>query len=220
MGGSGGGGPKGWGPEPEISRFFFSLPREISFFLLSLGGLLVEFWWCLKRRGRQMFTFGVLWLLCEATAAPKPPGFHTTAREPKRAHLSAPAFKNTTTIPREDLLPRERRKNEISGLREKNAKFWSWQTLAKPTLAKPSSTCVVVFVVCGVFVCLCVCVCALTRFHGVGSRVGVGFKVLVWSCSVPPEPPFSWTAPSLSRRKIRCFLPSLGVLFVEFWWCF
>ena len=26
--------------------FFFLSPPEISFFLLSLGGLLVEFWWC------------------------------------------------------------------------------------------------------------------------------------------------------------------------------
>ena len=31
---------------PKISLFFFSLPPEISFFLLSLGGLLAEFWWC------------------------------------------------------------------------------------------------------------------------------------------------------------------------------
>ncbi len=31
---------------PKISLFFFTLPPEISFFLLSLGGLLVEFWWC------------------------------------------------------------------------------------------------------------------------------------------------------------------------------
>ena len=48
-----GGAPKGGGPKgggPKISRFFCSLPPEISFFLLSLGGLLVEFWWCLKRR--------------------------------------------------------------------------------------------------------------------------------------------------------------------------
>ena len=77
MGGSGSGGPKGWGPEgvgarrgggPKISRFFFSLPPEISFFCLSLGGLLVEFWWCLKRRDAQMCAFGVLWLSCEAPA--------------------------------------------------------------------------------------------------------------------------------------------------------
>ena len=31
-----------------------------------------------------------------------PPGFHTTAREPKRAHFRAPAFENTTKIQRED----------------------------------------------------------------------------------------------------------------------
>ena len=31
-----------------------------------------------------------------------PPGFHTTAREPKRAHFRVPAFKNTTKIQRED----------------------------------------------------------------------------------------------------------------------
>ena len=40
-----------------------------------------------------------------------PPGFHTTAREPKRAHFRVPAFKNTTKIQREDL-PREGRKKE------------------------------------------------------------------------------------------------------------
>ena len=59
-------GPEGWG----LERLGASLPPEISFFLLSLGGLLVEFWWCLKCRGRQMCAFGVLWLLCEAPAAP------------------------------------------------------------------------------------------------------------------------------------------------------
>ena len=31
-----------------------------------------------------------------------PPGFHTTAREPKRAHFRVPALRNTTKIPRED----------------------------------------------------------------------------------------------------------------------
>ena len=44
-------GPEGWAEGvggPKISRFFFSLPLEISFFLLSLG-FFVEFW-CLKHR--------------------------------------------------------------------------------------------------------------------------------------------------------------------------
>ena len=85
---------KGWGPEPrkmgpqgrpKFSRFSFPLPPQFSFFLPSLGG----------------------------PAAPKPPGLHTKAREPKRAHLNAPAFKhhqNSTRRP-----PREGRKKENCG---------------------------------------------------------------------------------------------------------
>ena len=61
-----------------------------------------------------MCTFGVLGLSCEVLAAPKPSGFHTTTREPKRAHLSFPAFENTTKIQREDT-QRE----------TKRAKFWA-----------------------------------------------------------------------------------------------
>ena len=63
-------GTEGW--EPKIS--FFPLRHKIRSFLPSLGGPFVESWWCLKRRGAQMCTFGVLWLSCEAPAAPKPPG--------------------------------------------------------------------------------------------------------------------------------------------------
>ena len=46
--------------------FFF--PSPATKFVLFFG-LLVEFWWCLKRRSPEMCTFGVLWLLCEAPAA-------------------------------------------------------------------------------------------------------------------------------------------------------
>ena len=73
------------------SRVFFSLS----------GGLLVEFWWCLKRLGRQMCTFGVLGLL----AAPKPPGFHTTARELQTCTFKCPGLQkhhqNSTRRPPE-----------------------------------------------------------------------------------------------------------------------
>ena len=51
---------------------FYPLPPQFSFFLLSLGCLVVEIGWCLKRRGPEMCTFGVLGLSCEAPA-PKPP---------------------------------------------------------------------------------------------------------------------------------------------------
>ena len=37
-----------------------------------------------------MCAFGVLGLSCEAPAAPKPPGSHTTAREPKRVQPQTP----------------------------------------------------------------------------------------------------------------------------------
>ena len=47
----------------EKSRFFLPFPPQFSLFLLS-GCLLVEFWWCLKRRDPQMCTFGVLGLSC------------------------------------------------------------------------------------------------------------------------------------------------------------
>ena len=132
-------GPEGWGPNPEKVgarkvgarrvgalnfALFFPLPPQNSFFSSLSGGLLVEFWWCLKRRGAQVCTFGVLGLSCEAPAAPKPPGFHTTTREPKRAHLRVLVFNNTTKIKREDtqrgknrtnFAAREGKKSEILG---------------------------------------------------------------------------------------------------------
>ena len=71
-------GPEGWGPEggsskgggPKISRFFFPPPATV-FFLLSLSwGPFVEFCWCLKRRGPEMCTFGVLGLSCASPGGP------------------------------------------------------------------------------------------------------------------------------------------------------
>ena len=53
-------GPGGW--RPKISRFFFPLPPQFLFFFPSILVFFVEFWWCLKRRGPEMCTFGVLWL--------------------------------------------------------------------------------------------------------------------------------------------------------------
>ena len=90
-----------------------ALPPKISFFLLSLGGLLVEFW-----------------PLFKAMAHPKC-GFRLVS--PKRAHLSAPAFKNTTKIPRKDpKREREERMKFPAGERKKSAKF-----LAPPPFGPP-----------------------------------------------------------------------------------
>ena len=61
------GGGRGVG-SPTFRAFFPSSAPFFPFFSLS-GGLLVEFWWCLKRRDPQMCTFGVLGLSCETLAA-------------------------------------------------------------------------------------------------------------------------------------------------------
>ena len=65
--------PEGWGPEgwegPKF-RAFFPVPLQNSFFSSLSGGLLVEFWWRLKRRGAQMCTFGVLGLSCASPGGP------------------------------------------------------------------------------------------------------------------------------------------------------
>ena len=56
--------PKGWGPSDEAQRVggpkfhFFPSPATIFF----RSSLLVEFGWCLKRRGPEMWTLGVLGL--------------------------------------------------------------------------------------------------------------------------------------------------------------
>ena len=52
-------------------------------------------------------------------AALGPPGLHTTTRELHTCTFERPGASNTTKIPREDPLERERIKNEISGGREK-----------------------------------------------------------------------------------------------------
>ena len=77
----------------KISRFFFSNCRHHFVLFLSLS------------------------------AASGPPGLHTTAREPKRAHFMVPAFKNTTKIQRKD--PKRGRKRMITvvGEGKKRAKF-------------------------------------------------------------------------------------------------
>ena len=50
------------------------------------------------------------------------PGLHMTAREPKRAHVGAPAFRNTTEIQREDPQEREERM-QIVAEKGQSAKF-------------------------------------------------------------------------------------------------
>ena len=103
------------------------------------------------------FYFGqvLLWpifflCVCVVWAACRPPGFRATAREPKRAHLRVPSFKNTTKIPREDpqrdkkkrheKTPRERKKDtrrHPKREREKKAKMEAREGKKREILGLP-----------------------------------------------------------------------------------
>ena len=125
-------GPEGWGPERWRARrvggpkggkaqnfalFFFPCPaaKFVLFFPLwgSSRGILVVF----EAPGRSIVHVWSSWaVVCEPRrpVLVGPPGFHTTAREPKRAHLRGRAFKNTTKI--------QRKGPTREG--EKNKKLW------------------------------------------------------------------------------------------------
>ena len=120
MGPRKGGAPKGWGPERVGPRkggapkgwgaqnfaLFLPFPATIiflSFFLLSPGGPFVEFWWCFEAQvPSNVHVWSSRAVVCEPRrpGLVGPPGFHTTTREPKRAHMRVTVFKNTTKIQR------------------------------------------------------------------------------------------------------------------------
>ena len=69
--------------------------------------------------------------------AAKPPRFHTTAREPKRAHLRVPTFINTTKSQRGDT-QRSRKSTKWEREREKRAKFWAVRRRECPVQGGPA----------------------------------------------------------------------------------
>ena len=120
---------------------FFPSPPQFSFFLLSLGGPFVEFWWGLKRRGAQMCTFGVLGRSCETLAAPPDRAAGARTRQPensKRAYFRAPALQkphqNSTKGP-----PQEREERKLWRGGKKKARNFGPPTLGCPPFgAHPS----------------------------------------------------------------------------------
>ena len=95
-----GGGPKGGGPK---FRAFFPSPAVFYSFFPLFWSFSLNFGGVFEDRDPEMCTSGVFGLSCASRQ-----GFHTTAREPKRAHFRVPVFKNTTKIPRE--IPQRGRK--------------------------------------------------------------------------------------------------------------
>ena len=135
-------GPKGWCPEGwhprvghrrvgqrrvgEAQNFaLFFPPRHnfLSFFSL-LGVLSCNFGGFFEASGRSnVHVWSSRAVVCEPRrpGLVGPPGLHTTVREPKRAHLRVPVFKNTTKIQREDTQEREERM-KIVAERDKKAR--------------------------------------------------------------------------------------------------
>ena len=116
---------------PKFSLFFFLSPTG-NFFLSSLsGGFLVEFWWCLKRRGAQMCTFGLSGCRVTPRRLRGRQGFTRQPENSKRAHMSVPAFQTPSKF--HEKTPSERRNNEISGGREKKKR----EILGSPPFGPP-----------------------------------------------------------------------------------
>ena len=135
-----GGSPKGWGPEgvgartrkkwgpegvggpmgggPKISRFFFPSPAG-NFFFFSLGVFSWNFGGVFEAPEDSNVHVWALGLSC---ASPVWWGRRGFTREPKRAHLRVPVFKNTK-IQREDLPEREEKIVFCGGREKKERNF-------------------------------------------------------------------------------------------------
>ena len=143
------GGPKGGGPEKVGARRvgarrvgaqrveprrvgaqnfapFFPSPatKFVLFFPLwgSSRGILVVFEAAVRS---NVHVWSSLVVMCEPRrpGLVGPPGFHTTTREPKRAHLRVPAFKNTTKIQREHTQRGKKRTNFAAGEGKKKSEI-------------------------------------------------------------------------------------------------
>ena len=113
-----GGAPKGG--EPKISRFFFPFPPPFWSFCVSLGVLLVEFWWCLKRRGPEKCTFGVLGLSCASSGGPVWWGRRGFTRQPESPNVHILGSRPSKTPPKfHEKTPRETHKDQNGGGRVK-----------------------------------------------------------------------------------------------------
>ena len=131
---------------PKFRAFFFPLPLFLSLTMC----LLVVFWWCLKRRGRQMCTLGVLGLSCEAPAAPKPPAGASHVTEAAGASHDSPRAQTRTfegsglqkTPKFNDKTPRERQKEQKCGGRgEKKSEILGGPAEGGPAEGGPEEGC-------------------------------------------------------------------------------
>ncbi len=113
----------------------FPLPPQFLFLLPSLVGLFRGILVVFEAPGRSnVHVWSSRAVVCEPwrPGLVGPPGFHTTTREPKRAHLRVPVFKNTTKFNEKDQQEREKRKNCGGRVRKK------WEILGGPAEGGPA----------------------------------------------------------------------------------
>ena len=142
-----GGAPKGGARRvggPKFRAFFSLLPPQFSSFLLSLSwGPFVEFWWCLKHRGLEMCTFGVLGLSCASPGGPVWWGRRGFTRQPESPNVHISGFRPSKTPTKvNERTPRERKKNEnCGGRREKKSEILGGPAEGCPAEGCPAEGC-------------------------------------------------------------------------------
>ena len=89
---------------------FFPLPPQFSFFPSLSGGLLVEFWWCLKTRTLKCARLEFAGCRVKPRRPRSRRGFTRQPESSKSAHM-----RNTTKNPREDPQRGKKRTNFVAG---------------------------------------------------------------------------------------------------------
>ena len=119
-------GAKGWGPEglgaqrlggPKFRAFFSLSRRKFRSLCLSLGVFSLNFGCFFESLCPQMCTFGLSGCPVKARRLRGRRGFTGQPENSKGAHFRSPALQTPPKF--NEQTPRERRKNEISGGREK-----------------------------------------------------------------------------------------------------
>ena len=123
------------GPHPSAPSLPTPSP-QFSFFLPSLGSLLVVFWWCLKRKDPQMCTFGLSGCRVKPRQLWGRRGFTRQAESPN-VHISRP--RASKTPPKFHVkTPKEKEKERNGGGRGKKKREFLCPTLRVSTLRAPT----------------------------------------------------------------------------------
>ena len=118
---------------PKFRSFFF--PSPTTFFILpSLGGFLVEFWWCFCPPN-IMCTFGLSGCCVKPRRLWGRGSFTRQPENSKREHLTSRHFQTPPKNHEKTLRERQRERKMGGGRRKKSVKFWA----PHPSFPHPSA---------------------------------------------------------------------------------